>query len=277
MTKGESTSSGSRDQNPRENGRYLRPDDRDRYSTERVGYATGSDGFDVEPGWRSRSSAPETPQMDIPNRRYPPSGPGTSPELGPPRAGVSGRGGAYERERSGSYDHARAPSTHSEPGRGTGGWYREPLAVVELMTRDVKTVTGDTTLAEVAALMRDEDVGSVPIVDESRHLEGIVTDRDIVVRGIGREKANVAPGELRARDVATKDVEAVSSRDSISQVLELMGRKQIRRAPVVDENRRLVGMISLGDIASRADYDQELQDALQQISGRRSFWSRIWR
>src|SRR5438552_12373317 len=113
MTKGESTSSGSRDQNPRENGRYLHPDDRDRYSTERVGYATGWEGFDVEPGWRSRSFGAETPRMDVPNRHYPPSG---------------------------SYDHAGAPSTRSEAGRGTGGWYREPLAVVELMARDVKTV-----------------------------------------------------------------------------------------------------------------------------------------
>jgi CBS domain-containing protein len=274
----DSRPSGRREEAPHEPERHLHPDDRDRYSTERVGYATGPEGFDVEPGWRSRSSGPEAGQIDTPTRRYPPSDPGASPELGPQgRGSSSDRGGAHERERSGSYDHARTPSTRSEPGRGTGGWYREPLAVVELMTRDVKAVNGDTSLIDVAALMRDEDVGSVPIVDEARRLEGIVTDRDIVVRGLARENSKAPPHELRARDVATKDVEAVSSRDSISHVLDLMGRKQIRRVPVVDENHRLVGMISLGDIASRADYDVELQDALQQISGRRSFWSRIWR
>lgn len=277
MAQADTRSPGRRDENPRENGRDVRSDDRDRYSTERVGYATGSEGFDVEPGWHSRPSGPGTPQLDMPNRRYPPSGPGASPERGPQGKESPDRGRAYERERDGSYEHARAPSRSSEAGRGTGGWYREPLAVAELMTCDVKTVTGDTSLAEVAALMREEDVGSVPIVDEARHLEGIVTDRDIVVRGIAGERSQVEERELRARDVATKDVEAVSSRDSISHVLELMGRKQIRRAPVVDENHRLVGMISLGDIASRADYDQELQEALQRISGRRSFWSRIWR
>ena len=137
------------------------PTNRDRYSTERVGYATGPEGFDVEPGWRSRPSGPEGPQLDVPYRRYPPSGPGASPELGPQDRG-RGSGG----ERSGSLDDARTPSTRSEAGRSAGGWYREPLTVVELMSRDVKTVTGDTSLADVAALMRDEDVGSVPIVDE---------------------------------------------------------------------------------------------------------------
>jgi len=144
------------------------------------------------------------------------------------------------------------------------------------MTRDVKTVPRDASVADVAALMRDEDVGVVPVVDESGCLAGVITDRDIVIRGLAGPNATPG-GEQRALDLASRDVDAVSPGDSISSVLELMGRRQIRRAPVIGENRRLVGMISLGDIASRADYDEELQEALQEISARRSFWSRIWR
>jgi CBS domain-containing protein len=160
--------------------------------------------------------------------------------------------------------------------RSAGRWFREPLTVTDLMTRDVKTVPVDASVADVATLMRDEDVGVVPVVDESGALAGIITDRDIVIRALAGPNATPAR-EQRALDLASRDVDAVSPRDSISSVLELMGRRQIRRAPVIGENRRLVGMISLGDIASRADYDEELQEALQEISARRSFWSRIWR
>jgi CBS domain-containing protein len=246
---------------PDDNGRYSHPDDRDRYSTERAGYATRTEDDEDEPGWRSRSIAPETPQLDVPHRRYPPSGPGAAPETGP--------GGARS-----SDPVIAVPRRTESPSRTEIPWVREPLTVAELMTRDVKTVAPETPLSEIAALMRDEDVGVVPVVDDSRSLQGIVTDRDLVVRGLVS-----GPGqrEMCARDVATKDVEAVSPRDSITGVLDLMGRKQIRRAPVIGENRRLVGMISLADIAGRADSDQELQEALQQISARRSFWSRIWR
>ncbi|HEX2658824.1 MAG TPA: CBS domain-containing protein [Polyangia bacterium] len=162
----------------------------------------------------------------------------------------------------------------------SGRWYREPLAVADLMTREVKTVSPETPLSDVATLMRDEDVGVVPVVDGAGRLNGIVTDRDLVVRALAGGDAEFPgqrPGEVRAAQVSTKDVEAVSPHDAISDVLHLLGRKQIRRVPVVDSNRRLIGMISLGDIAKHADNDQELQDALQRISARRSFWSRVWR
>ena len=256
MAHSEPTPTGRRD----DNGRDPRPDDRDRYSTERAGYATGTEGVENEPGWLSRSIGPETPQLDVPFRRYPPSGPGALPD--------SGSGPVV------SSDPVIAVPRRPEASRNDNRWLREPLTVAELMTRDVKTVAPETPISEIAVLMRDEDVGVVPVVDESRILQGIVTDRDLVVRGLVS-----GPGqrEMCARDVATKDVEAVSTRDSITGVLDMMGRKQIRRAPVVGENGKLVGMISLADIAGRADYDQELQEALQQISARRSFWSRIWR
>jgi CBS domain-containing protein len=117
------------------------------------------------------------------------------------------------------------------------------------------------------------------VVDAAGRLEGIVTDRDLVVRAFARGTAfpSDALGELCAAQVCTTDVEVVSPHDSISDVLHMLGEKQIRRAPVVGSDRRLIGMISLGDIAKHADNDHELQEALQHISARRSFWSRIWR
>jgi CBS domain-containing protein len=142
------------------------------------------------------------------------------------------------------------------------------------MTRDIKTVRPEATIREVAEIMRTEDVGVVPIVGEDGRLVGLVTDRDLVVRGIAAGKSI---DELRARDVATTDIEVASQRDALSDIIDLMGRQQIRRVPVIDDRDRLIGIVSLADIANRADQDEELQDAFEKISGRRSFWSRIWR
>jgi CBS domain-containing protein len=153
-------------------------------------------------------------------------------------------------------------------------WQSEGATVADVMTKDVKTVTPDATMREIAEIMRKEDVGVVPVVRDDGRLHGLVTDRDIVVRCVAGGKT---VEESRANDVATTDIEVASPQDSLSQIIDLMGRQQIRRVPVVDDRDRLVGIVSLGDIANRADQDQELQDAFEKISGRRSFWSRIWR
>lgn len=191
-----------------------------------------------------------------------------------------------DEERPGQYGprgHGQWREGHEVPrqehrGRGQderrGWWQREPLGASEIMTPNVKTVTRDVPVKDVAMIMRNENVGAVPVVDENGRLTGIVTDRDIVVRGL---MADRAVGELRTEHVMTDDVEAVHPDDSIHDVIELMGRKQVRRMPVVDENQRLLGIVSLGDVANRADYDEELQDALEKISSKRSFWSRLWR
>jgi len=166
------------------------------------------------------------------------------------------------------------PRDALEPGRDRDAFPREPLTVADLMSRNVKTVTSQTPLAEVAALMRDENVGVLPVVDGEGRLDRIVTDRDLVVRGLAQDSARPLR-DLPVAAVASAEVATVSPQDSIGEVLELMGRRQIRRAPVVGEQRRLIGMISLGDIACRAEYDRELQQALQQISSPQSLES--WR
>jgi len=154
-------------------------------------------------------------------------------------------------------------------GQGRRFWQREPLAARDVMTRNPRTVTRQSAHREAAAIMRDENCGVVPVVDAAGRLEGILTDRDIVVRGVAHDRAL----DLRIEDVMTDDVSAVTEDEPLTSVLDLMGRRQIRRVPVVDRDDRLLGIISMADIANRADYDEDLQDAFERISSRRSFWS----
>jgi CBS domain-containing protein len=164
-------------------------------------------------------------------------------------------------------------STASTQDTGRRGWQREPLTAREVMTRGVKTLRRDSPLRDVAQLMKDEDCGAVPIVNAAGALVGIVTDRDVVLRAFTGGKT---PDQLRAGDVMTDDVECVHPDENLFSIIELMGKRQIRRIPVVDREDQLIGIISLGDIAQRADYDEEVQGALERISSRRSFWKRLF-
>lgn len=170
------------------------------------------------------------------------------------------------------FHHHEAGRGHGETQRRGRRWAREPLTAREIMTRGVKTVRRDSPLREVAQLMRDEDCGVVPITDERGTLLGLVTDRDLVIRAFTGTRT---PDALRAGDVMTDDVQAVTPDEDIHSIIELMGRRQVRRVPVVDRDDRLLGIISMGDIANRAEYDEELQEALARVSSRRSFWHRL--
>jgi len=154
-----------------------------------------------------------------------------------------------------------------------GRWKREPLMARELMTRNVKSVRLDSSLRDVARIMKEEDCGIVPVVDERGRLRGLLTDRDLVIRTLAEGRP---PDNLLARDIMTDDVEVVTPDEDIHSIIALMGRKQVRRVPVVERDDRLVGIIAMADIATRADYDDELQEALDRISARRSFWSRFY-
>jgi CBS domain-containing protein len=165
--------------------------------------------------------------------------------------------------------HGYSPT--QEPGERRGRWKREPLSARDLMTRNVRTARRDSYLRDVARIMRDEDCGIVPVVDEQDRLVGVITDRDIVLRAFTGQQD---PDRMRAEDVMTEDIEAVTPEESIHGVISLMGRRQVRRVPVVERDDRLVGIIAMADIATRADNDEELQEALDRISARRSFWSR---
>ncbi|MCY1083131.1 CBS domain-containing protein [Archangium lansingense] len=154
-----------------------------------------------------------------------------------------------------------------------GRWKREPLNAREIMTRQVKSAHLESSLREVARIMKEEDCGIVPVVDKQGRLRGLITDRDLVIRTLAEGRP---PDNMHARDIMTDDVEAVTPDEDIHSIIALMGRRQVRRVPVVERDDRLVGIISMADIATRADYDEELQQALDHISSRRSFWSRLY-
>jgi CBS domain-containing protein len=137
----------------------------------------------------------------------------------------------------------------------------------QIMTRSVTTATRDMSLQAVAALMRDGDMGSLPVVEDGK-LVGIVTDRDIVVRAVaeGRDAAT-AIGE-----VMTKEIFAVRAEDFVFEAIRLMGDKQVRRVPVINENNELVGIIAIADIALETEDEREIAETLEEISSGAGFW-----
>ncbi|HEY8563265.1 MAG TPA: CBS domain-containing protein [Pyrinomonadaceae bacterium] len=139
----------------------------------------------------------------------------------------------------------------------------------EIMTRNVKTASRETTLREVAALMRDGDMGAVPVVENGK-LVGIVTDRDIVVRAVadGRD-AGTAVG-----DVMTAEVFAAGENDFVFEAIRLMGDRQVRRVPIINEAGELAGIIAMADVALETEDEREIAETLEEISSGSAFWNK---
>ncbi len=121
------------------------------------------------------------------------------------------------------------------------------MLVSEAMTRDVRTVSPGQSIRDVAKIMGEINCGFVP-VGENDKLIGTITDRDIALRAVAVGKAPDTP----ARDVMTQDVKYCYEDESLEHVAKNMGDIKVRRLPVVDRNKRLVGVIALGDIAHAA-------------------------
>jgi CBS domain-containing protein len=117
------------------------------------------------------------------------------------------------------------------------------------MKRDVLCATTDTTVAQAAALMRDEQIGFVPICDTGRTVIGTLTDRDIAVRVVAEGESPNEPVER----FMSRDVVACGSDEDLSVAQDLMGQMQVSRMLCVDENGQLEGVISLSDIAQLSD------------------------
>jgi len=135
------------------------------------------------------------------------------------------------------------------------------MRIQDVMTADVSFVRPDTPILEIARKMRDGDIGATPVVEDER-LVGMVTDRDVVVRVIAEG------GDVRtktARDAMSPGVLYCFVDQSVEEVLENMGDQQIRRLPVVDRAKRLVGVVSLGDLALSGKR-KAAGEALQEIS-----------
>jgi len=128
------------------------------------------------------------------------------------------------------------------------------------MTKDCVTVTPKDNIYECAVLMKKHDIGFLPVV-EGRKLIGVVTDRDLVIRGY----ANKNPGSESVMNVCTREVETISPNLSVDEAGALMAARQIRRLPVV-ENGELHGVISIGDLAMREIFVSEAGEALSGIS-----------
>ncbi|MGI9107584.1 MAG: CBS domain-containing protein [Pyrinomonadaceae bacterium] len=199
---------------------------------------------------------------------------------------------------------------------GRRGPARSHVRCRDIMTRDVTVATRDTTLEEVSRLMKNEDTGVIPVVDRAEapanvnpvteraaddapssssaavaagtspearkvnatihgngRLVGLITDRDIVVRAIAEGRD---PHTTRAEEIMTEEVHTAHPNDRVIEAIRKMGDKQVRRIPVVDQDRTLRGIISMADVALETNDDRELAEALEEISSGSSFWNRIF-
>lgn len=134
------------------------------------------------------------------------------------------------------------------------------MQIRELMSRDVATVTPGTSLRDAARRMAALNVGALPVSNQDR-LVGMITDRDIAVRGVAEGKTPSA----KVRDVMTPQIKYCFEDQELDEIAANMADIQVRRLPVVDRDKRLVGILSLGDIAVSDDTDCAIE-ALSGIS-----------
>lgn len=138
------------------------------------------------------------------------------------------------------------------------------MRVKQIMTPDPATCTPESTAREAAALMRDHDCGSIPVVEGGKRLIGTVTDRDLAVRGLAEGKGP----EARVRDLMTPDPATCLPEDEVENVRQVMVQALVRRVPVVDEDGLLVGIVAQADIAREegAATDREVGRIVEAIS-----------
>lgn len=207
-----------------------------------------------------------------------------------------------ENRRSSLYDvRGDLGSSPRRWSREQYGSERSRLRCRDIMTKDLAVATRETSLTQVALLMKQEDTGVIPVVEydvvggngraaeerdrdrDDRKYEGrtysrgkligLITDRDIAVRAVAEGKDC---NNTRAEDIMSVDIHTVRPNDRVVDVIRMMGDKQVRRIPVVNENNYLVGMISMADVASETHEDRELAEALEDISKGTSFWNRVF-
>ena len=132
----------------------------------------------------------------------------------------------------------------------------------DVMTPNPECVSEKDSIRDVARIMKNQDAGVVPVVDGKKVI-GLITDRDIVVRGLaeGKNLENAKVNELM-----TKSIRSVRADSTVDEALDLMGNAEIRRVPVVDQNDEIVGILSLGDIAAEGSRDGRVGRAVENIS-----------
>jgi CBS domain-containing protein len=126
-----------------------------------------------------------------------------------------------------------------------------PSTVNEVMTHDPRALTPESTVEEAARFMRDDDVGSLPLVEGSKCI-GTVTDRDIVLRVVAESRTLDTP----VREIAAKQLVTIDPQQPVHEAMRLMAEHQLRRLPVCDEDGRLVGIVAQADVARYASPEQ---------------------
>ena len=139
----------------------------------------------------------------------------------------------------------------------------------EIMTTNPESVTPSDSVQSAARIMRDSDVGIVPVVDDqqSRRLRGVITDRDITVRCVAEGR----DGNCRVSDLMSNDLVTARPDDDVGQIMDRMKSEQIRRVPIVDDNNCLVGIVAQADLALDGPSDRAVGEVVERISepGRR--------
>ncbi|HSK87722.1 MAG TPA: CBS domain-containing protein [Anaerolineales bacterium] len=135
----------------------------------------------------------------------------------------------------------------------------------DVMTTNLVCAQADDTVVSVAQLMKEQDVGPIPIVDDvtTKRLRGIVTDRDLAMKVVAEGRD---PNSTRVSEVMTSDVVTVRQDDDIQAALDAMSQNQLRRILVVNENENLVGIIAQADIATRMNKPEQTGEVVKEIS-----------
>ena len=136
------------------------------------------------------------------------------------------------------------------------------MKLSEIMTRDVEVIHPEATLEEAAQKMQDLNVGPLPVCDGDE-LVGMLTDRDITVRGVASGRS---PAMHKVRDVMTRDVVYCFDDQDVKEAARVMEQQQIRRLVVLDRNKRLAGIVSLGDLAVDSGDERMSGQVLEAVS-----------
>ncbi len=131
----------------------------------------------------------------------------------------------------------------------------------DLMSRDVKVISPDMTIGEAAGEMRDGDFGMMPVGENDRMI-GTISDRDIAIRAVAEGKDS----DTKVRDVMSDGIAWAYEDDSVEKAAKIMSERQVRRLPVVDRDKRLVGIVALGDFAVESSEIKPAAQALSEIS-----------
>ena len=135
----------------------------------------------------------------------------------------------------------------------------------DIMAKNPRSVTPQTRIQEAARLMKEEDVGILPVVESegSKRLIGVVTDRDIAIRHVA---AGHSSPDCPVREAMSENVRTARPGDDVDAVMDLMGSEQVRRIPIVDESGALVGIVAQADIVRETKNDKKSEHTVEKIS-----------